>query len=95
MCGAADMMAPHRLAERHGTVKTFTFDHLAWGIHKPVCSAVIDFDGGGRMECEVADADPEQLVVDARVRMVLRRSHTTEGIHNYVWKALVTEREAA
>lgn len=93
-CGAVDEMAEHPLVGREGTIATWTADHLAWGISKPVCSAIVDFDGGGRLECEVADAQPARLAVGGRVRMTLRRSHTSDGIHNYVWKAVLVDEVA-
>lgn len=86
-CGRVDEMTPHPLADRVATVATFTEDHLAWGFSKPVINAVVDFEGGGRLECEVTDASLAEIRIGAPVQMVLRRSHSALGVHNYVWKA--------
>jgi 3-hydroxy-3-methylglutaryl CoA synthase/uncharacterized OB-fold protein len=86
-CGAIDAMASHPVANRRGTIATYTVDRLAFSPSPPLVSAVVDFDGGGRCALEVADADPERLAVGARVDMTFRRLFTSGGVHNYFWKA--------
>jgi uncharacterized OB-fold protein len=50
--------------------------------------AVIDVDGGGRIECEVTDlSGPEQIAVGDRLEFTFRRLYTVAGVHNYFWKA--------
>jgi hydroxymethylglutaryl-CoA synthase len=90
-CGTADRMAPAPLADVSATVRTFSVDRLAYSPNPPVVAAVVDFDGGGRLEVELADADVERLAVGARVRMVFRRRYTSGGVHNYAWKARLKE----
>ena len=53
----------------------------------PVVDVVIDFDGGGRYGCQLADADPAAVAIGDRVEMTFRRFHTAGGVHNYFWKA--------
>jgi hydroxymethylglutaryl-CoA synthase len=48
---------------------------------------IIDFDGGGRCQCELTDGDPATVAVGDRVEMTFRRLYTTDGVHNYYWKA--------
>lgn len=50
-------------------------------------AAVVGFDGGGRLEVEITDTDPDSLFVGAPARMTFRRRHSSGGVHNYVWKA--------
>ena len=50
-------------------------------------AAVIDFDGGGRFQCELTDVDPTTVEIGDRVEMTFRRLYTADGIHNYFWKA--------
>jgi uncharacterized OB-fold protein len=52
-----------------------------------VVAVVIDFDGGGRMQCELTDVDPSKVKIGDRVEMSFRRLYTSDGIHNYFWKA--------
>jgi 3-hydroxy-3-methylglutaryl CoA synthase/uncharacterized OB-fold protein len=87
-CNAVDQMAPERLADAKGTIVTFTVDRLAFTLSPPVVAAVIDFDGGGRLQCELTDVDPAAVHVGGRVELTFRRLFTaTNGVHNYFWKA--------
>ncbi|HYH49329.1 MAG TPA: OB-fold domain-containing protein [Acidimicrobiia bacterium] len=86
-CRATDQMEDEVLADTPGTVVTYTVDRLSYSPSPPVLAAVIDFDGGGRLQCELTDADPTTLAVGDRVEMTFRRLFTTAGIHNYFWKA--------
>jgi uncharacterized OB-fold protein len=80
-------MEPERLADVPATVATFTVDRLAYSLSPPVVAAVIDFDGGGRFQCELTDVDPDTVAIGNRVEMTFRRISTVNGIHNYFWKA--------
>ncbi|HEU5320147.1 MAG TPA: OB-fold domain-containing protein, partial [Methylomirabilota bacterium] len=86
-CHAVDRMAPERLADVPATVATFTVDRLAFSPSPPVVAAVIDFDGGGRFQCELTDVDPAAVKIGDRVEMTFRRLLTAGGVHNYFWKA--------
>lgn len=85
--GEIDNMRSVRLADRSGTIATFTVDYLAYSVSGPVAVAVVDFDGGGRLQCELTDVDPERLAIGDRVEMTFRRLWTEGGVHNYFWKA--------
>ncbi|HEY1827830.1 MAG TPA: OB-fold domain-containing protein [Acidimicrobiales bacterium] len=86
-CKAIDQMQPETLANVHGTVATFTIDHLAYSLSPPVIGVIVDFDGGGRYRCELTDATAEGPVIGDRVEMTFRRVWTAQGVHNYFWKA--------
>lgn len=86
-CGAADQMESIRPATGQGTVVTAVVDSLAWSAYPPVTFAVADLDGGGRVQCEVAEAQGIELSPGSRVEITFRRMFTTRsGIHNYFWK---------
>lgn len=85
--GAIDRMELVRMADVQATIATFTVDRLAFSLSPPVVAAVIDFDGGGRFQCELTDVDPSQVKIGDRVAMTFRRLYTQDGIHNYFWKA--------
>jgi uncharacterized OB-fold protein len=80
-------MDPAPLADRDGTVATFTVDRLAFSPSPPLITVVVDFDGGGRYTLEVADAGPDEIAIGTRVQPTFRRLYSVEGIHNYFWKA--------
>nr|WP_313775801.1 OB-fold domain-containing protein [Mycobacterium sp.] len=92
-CGAVDRAEPAPLASTRATVATFTIDKLAFSLAPPVVDVVIDFDGGGRYGCQLADVDPATVAIGDRVEMTFRRFHTAGGVHNYFWKARPVRKE--
>jgi uncharacterized OB-fold protein len=76
------------LSRRTATIRTFSVDRLAYSPNPPMIAAVVDFDGGGRLEVEMTDTVPESLAVGQRVQMTFRLRHSSGGIHNYAWKAV-------
>ncbi|HEY1523263.1 MAG TPA: OB-fold domain-containing protein [Solirubrobacteraceae bacterium] len=85
-CGAVDRMERRPLADKSGTVATYTVDRLAFSPSPPMIDAVVDFDGGGRYTLEVADAAPEEVDIGTRIELTFRRLYTAGGVHNYFWK---------
>ncbi|WP_293002239.1 OB-fold domain-containing protein [Mycobacterium sp.] len=85
-CGGLDAMSAVPVAALRGVIATYTVDHLAYSPSPPVLQAVVDVDGGGRLTCEVADADPAQLQIGETVSFAFRRLFTAGGVHNYFWK---------
>ena len=85
--GTVDDMEPIRMAETQAVIATFTVDRLAFSLSPPVVAAVIDFDGGGRFQCEMTDVDPAEVAIGERVEMTFRKLFTADGVHNYFWKA--------
>jgi uncharacterized OB-fold protein len=86
-CGQVDRMSAVPMADERATVTTFAVDKLAYTPSPPLVAVVLDFDGGGRLRCQLADADPGSVAVGDRVEMTFRRMATARGIHNYFWKA--------
>jgi 3-hydroxy-3-methylglutaryl CoA synthase/uncharacterized OB-fold protein len=86
-CHAVDDMTPDPLADVPATVTTYTVDRLAYTPSPPMLTVVLDFDGGGRMRCQLADAEESEVRAGLRVEMTFRRLITANGVHNYFWKA--------
>jgi hydroxymethylglutaryl-CoA synthase len=86
-CHAVDDLAPDPLADVPATVTTYTVDRLAYTPSPPMLMVVLDFDGGGRMRCQLTDAAESELRAGLRVEMTFRRLITAAGVHNYFWKA--------
>jgi 3-hydroxy-3-methylglutaryl CoA synthase/uncharacterized OB-fold protein len=86
-CHAADEMAAEPLADVPATVTTYTVDRLAYTPSPPVLMVVLDFDGGGRMRCQLTDAAEDEVRIGLRAEMTFRRLVTAAGVHNYFWKA--------
>ncbi|WP_246268623.1 OB-fold domain-containing protein [Nonomuraea typhae] len=86
-CRALDEMRPDPVGGLPATVSIATVDRLAWSPSPPLIYGTVDFDGGGRLQCEFTDTPPERAVTGLRVRMAVRRTHSRDGVHNYYWKA--------
>jgi hydroxymethylglutaryl-CoA synthase len=86
-CHAMDDMAPDPLADVPATVTTYAVDRLAYTPSPPMLTVVLDFDGGGRMRCQLTDAAESDVRAGLRVEMTFRRLITAAGVHNYFWKA--------
>ena len=85
--GAVDDMEPVPMADVAGRVVTYTIDKLVYSPSPPVVFAIVDFDGGGRAPIELTDVDPADVSIGTPVEMTFRRLFTSDGIHNYFWKA--------
>ncbi len=88
-CGARDQTVSESLSRVRASVGTFAIDWLGSPPGTPpAVAAIIDFDGGGRLQCELTDvADPTAIRTGTRVEMTFRCLSSTEGVHNYFWKA--------
>jgi 3-hydroxy-3-methylglutaryl CoA synthase/uncharacterized OB-fold protein len=87
VCQAKDSFEEYRFADKRGQVFTFAIDYLAITENPPGINAFVDFDGGGRMLCEITDCDPGIVRVGMPVEMTFRRFSSSGGIMNYSWKA--------
>jgi 3-hydroxy-3-methylglutaryl CoA synthase/uncharacterized OB-fold protein len=86
-CGAMDQMQREAFVDKSCRIATYTLDHLAYSLQPPVVAAVVDFQGGGRMTCELTDVEPSQVAIGDELEMTFRRLYTGQGVHNYFWKA--------
>jgi hydroxymethylglutaryl-CoA synthase len=94
-CHTVDRMDRERVAGERGTIATYQADLLAYTLSPPLIGAAVDFRGGGRLMCEVTDADATTLKIGDEVEMTFRRLYTTsDGVHNYFWKARPISRAA-
>ncbi len=86
-CGATDQMQAEPFADARGRIATYTVDRLAYSLQPPVVAAVVDFEQGGRFQCELTDVDPTKVSIGDELEMTFRRLFTAQGVHNYFWKA--------
>jgi 3-hydroxy-3-methylglutaryl CoA synthase/uncharacterized OB-fold protein len=82
-----DDMDPAPMADVEATVATFTVDRMAYSPSPPIIFAILDFDGGGRLPCELTDCTEADVHIGDRTEMTFRVLGTQDGIHNYFWKA--------
>lgn len=86
-CRSKDEMENYGFRDKRGKLTTYSADYLTISLSPPEIAAVVDFEGGGRMMCNMTDVDAEQLQIGQHVEMTLRRMFTAGGIHSYFWKA--------
>jgi uncharacterized OB-fold protein len=85
-CQAKDDFELYRFAERKGTVYTFSQDNLAASPDPPSTITAVDFEGGGRLMCDMTDRDPKTVKVGMPVEMTFRKLRDVGGIQDYWWK---------
>lgn len=86
-CRKRDEMEPYGFRDKSGRLTTWSADYLSYSLNPPEIVAVIDFEGGGRIMCNMTDTRPEQIEIGQNVEMTLRKMFTAGGIHSYFWKA--------
>jgi len=86
-CQAKDEFEPYKFSDKKGTLFTYAIDSLMPTLNPPGVNGVVDFEGGGRLICELTDIDPNKVSVGMAVEMTFRKMFISKGIHNYFWKA--------
>ncbi len=86
-CQAKDEFEPYKFADKKATLFSYTIDQLQPTLNPPAVNGVIDFEGGGRLICELTDCDLDKVAVGMKLEMTFRKMFYSRGIHNYFWKA--------
>jgi len=86
VCQAVDDFEHYAFYDKKAKLTTFSHDNLAAALDPPTTICNLDFEGGGRMLCDMADSDPDQVDTGMEVEMTFRKLHYVNGIHNYWWK---------
>ena len=87
-CHTKDQFQPVRFSDKRGKVFTYSMDAFASPFDSPAVIAVIDFDGGGRMESYMTDRTVKDVKIGMEVEMTFRKLFEREGIINYFWKSM-------
>ena len=85
-CQTKDQYDDYRFSDKKGTVVAYTIDYLTTNREAPALVGIVDFEGGGRMMCEVTECEPTQIKVGMRVEMCFRKIGLRGGFQNYFWK---------
>ncbi len=84
-CRNAEGLLEKPLA-RTGRLFTYTKDYLYDAPVQPTIMAIVDLDGGGRLLCQMTDADEQEVEIGMEVELVLRRMRPGPSMHHYYWK---------
>ena len=86
-CQTKDDFEPYKFSDKKGKLFSYAIDQLQPTQNPPGVNGVVDFEGGGRMICELTDCDVDKVRVDMPVEMTFRKMFQSRGINNYFWKA--------
>lgn len=85
-CRARDRFEPYTFFDKAARLFSFSHDYVMETLDSPVTVTMVDFEGGGRLMCEMTDRDPAAVEVGMPLEMTFRRLYYVGGIHNYWWK---------
>jgi uncharacterized OB-fold protein len=75
------------LSDKEGKIFTYAIDSLTASREVPAIFGVVDFEGGGRMMCEMTECEASQMKIGMPVEMCFRKVSRKGTIPNYFWKA--------
>jgi hydroxymethylglutaryl-CoA synthase len=87
VCQSKDEFDDYKFSDKGGRLFTYAIDHLQPTKNPPGLNGVVDFDGGGRLICELTEYDNDQVKIGMPVEMTFRKLSQGKGIINYFWKA--------
>jgi 3-hydroxy-3-methylglutaryl CoA synthase len=84
-CQAKDNFEEVRLSDKKGRIFSFSQDPMTGSLQ-----GLVNFEGGGRILCYLADVEFEELETDLPVEMSFRKLELlrSDGIPVYFWKAV-------
>ena len=85
-CQSKDNFDEVSLANRKGTLFSFSKDELARDLDRPCIMSVVELGEGARFVTVMTDRDPEKIEIGMPVELTFRNFHEGQGIHNYFWK---------
>jgi 3-hydroxy-3-methylglutaryl CoA synthase len=86
-CQGKDDFEAYKLSNKEGKIYTYAIDSLTSSREVPAIFGVVDFEGGGRIMCEVTECEPSQMKIGMPVEMCFRKVSRKGTIPNYFWKA--------
>ena len=86
-CRAKDQFEHVRLSDKKGQLVTYSVDYMEENPGAPVVVCVVNFEGGGRIDCSMTDwACLDEVKIGMALEMTFRKLYVREGIHQYLWK---------
>jgi hydroxymethylglutaryl-CoA synthase len=94
VCQSKDDFEDYKFSDKTGKLFSYAVDQLQPTKNPPGLNGVVDFDGGGRLICELTDYDLNKVKIGMPVEMTFRKMFQGKGIINYFWKARPMMHEA-
>jgi hydroxymethylglutaryl-CoA synthase len=85
-CHTKDEVEPYSFTDVPAKVFSFSHDYVMQTADPPVTVAFVDFEGGGRIMCDMTDRELAAVKVGLPLEMTFRRLYYIGGIYNYWWK---------
>jgi hydroxymethylglutaryl-CoA synthase len=85
-CHAKDQNESYSFSDKPAKVFSFSHDYVMATVDPPVTVTFVDFEGGGRLMCDMTDRDPAAIKVGTPLEMTFRRLYYVGGVYNYWWK---------
>ena len=82
-CHTKDTTEEVRLSDKKATLYTFSTEFASGQL-----IGIVNFEGGGRIWCNIVDANYKDLEIGMPVEMSFREVLYDMGIHDYYWKAV-------
>ena len=86
-CGSKDEFDDYSFSDKLAVLATFSHDSLGISADPPTTVAAVDYEGGGRITCDMTDRDPSEIRIGMPVEMVFRVLRYIGGFYTYWWKA--------
>lgn len=86
VCHTKDQFEPYTFFDKPAKMFSFSHDYVVQSVDPPVTVAFVDFEGGGRLMCDMTDRDPATVEVGMPLEMTFRTLYYVDGIYNYWWK---------
>lgn len=85
-CRSKDEFEDYRFVDKKAQLTSFSHDMLSASLDPPTTICAVDFEGGGRIMCDMTDRDPNGVKVGMQVEMTFRRLFYGANFYTYWWK---------
>ncbi|MCH2170802.1 zinc ribbon domain-containing protein [Myxococcota bacterium] len=86
-CFSRDQWEPYGLSDKRGRLLAHTFDYFFPAPEPPAIMIMAEIEGC-HVQIQLADAAPEDAILDMEVEFAFRKIHEAGGKPNYFWKAI-------